>query len=140
MHVLVKKLQNVVGSAAETEIEASYKNGTTATPMQIELTEMGHPQPRTPIQVDNNEAVNFANDEPKQKRTKAIEMRFYWIKDRPKQKQFMIYWSPGNRNLGDYHRKNHPPAHHRLVHPIYLNGGVSLQFFVFLFYYMHTWF
>ena len=108
--------------------------------MGVALTDMRHPHYPTHIQVENTMAGNFSNDELKQKHMKAIEMRFYWIKDRPKQKQFMIYWSPGNRNLGDYHRKNHPPAHHRLVHPIYLNGGVSLHFFVFLFYYMHTWF
>jgi hypothetical protein len=43
---------------------------------------MGHPQPSTPIQVDNTTAVGFANDTMKQKRPKAIDMRFYWVKCR----------------------------------------------------------
>ena len=32
-------------------------------------------------------------------------MRLYWIKYRTKQKQFIIYWSLGKGNLGDYQKK-----------------------------------
>ena len=28
-------------------------------------------------------------------------MRFYWIRDRTSQRQFLIYWQPGITNLGD---------------------------------------
>ena len=86
---------------------------------------MIHPQPPTPMQVDDTIEVKFANGELKQKHTKSIDMRFYWIKDRNKQKQVIIYWSLGKGKLGDYHTKNHSPAHHLLVHQIYLNGGLS---------------
>ena len=34
-------------------------------------------------------------------------MRFYWIRDRVQQKQFLVYWQPGTSNFGDYFTKHH---------------------------------
>jgi hypothetical protein len=73
------------------------------------------------MQVDNTTSVGFANSTIKQKRSKAIDMRFYWLQDRSKQGQFIIYWRPGSQNLGDYHTKHHSRAHHRLMRPTYLH-------------------
>jgi len=82
---------------------------------------MGHPQPGpTPIQCDNTVATGIANDTVKAKRTKAMDMRFYWIKDRVRQGQFRIHWKSGDQNLADYHTKHHPPSHHQRVRPTYL--------------------
>ena len=53
-------------------------------------------------------------------RSKAIDMRFYWLKDRAEQGQFDIKWVPGRYNLADYFTKHHPGSHHRKVRPIYL--------------------
>ena len=125
MHVLVKFLRNVMGSATEIDIGESYENGTLAIPTRVALTEMVHPQPPTHTQLENTTVVNFVNDELKKKCTKVINMRFYWITYRTNQKQFMIFWNPGNGNLCDYHTKKHTPAHHLLMSPIYLNGELS---------------
>ena len=54
------------------------------------LEELGHPQPPTPVQVDNTTAHGFVNDTIKIKRTKAIDMRYHWVVDRRKQGQFSI--------------------------------------------------
>ena len=53
----------------------------------------------------------------KQKRSKAIDMRFYWVRDRVKQNQFLIYWRSDANNVGDYVSKHHPPAHHQTMRP-----------------------
>ena len=84
-------LRNVMGSTAEAKIGAAYVNGQEAIPIRTTLEELGHPQPPTPMQVDNSTAEGFANDTIKQKRSKAIDMRFYWIKDRTRQGQFLVY-------------------------------------------------
>ena len=47
-------------------------------------------------------------------------MRFYWIQDRVKQKQFEVRWRPGKLNLADYPTKHHTGKHHQQVRPIYL--------------------
>jgi hypothetical protein len=88
---------------------------------------MGHPQPSTPIQVDNTTAVGFANSTIKQKRSKAIDMRFYWIQDRTRQGQFLVYWGPGTANIADYHTKHHSPTHHRLMRNTFLHPPAKLQ-------------
>jgi hypothetical protein len=58
-------------------------------------------------------ATGYSNDTIKQKRTKAIDMRFYWIKDRVKQGQYNVYWGLGYQNLAEYFTKHHSPAHHK---------------------------
>ena len=67
------------------------------------LEEMGHPQPTTMMITDNLAANNIANDIGKQKRSRAIDMRFYWIQDRIKMGHFHVFWRPGSENLTDQH-------------------------------------
>jgi hypothetical protein len=74
------------------------------------------------METDNTTATGYSNGTIKQKRTKAIDMRFYWIKDRVKQGQFDVYWGPGYQNLADYFTKNHSPAHHKRMHEIYIHA------------------
>ena len=78
---------------------------------------MGHPQPPTPMEVDNETAIGLLKITMKQKRSKASDMRFYWVRDRVKQNQFLIYWRPGANNVGDYVSKHHYPAHHQTMRP-----------------------
>ena len=102
-----------MGSALDSEIGAGYILDQENVSMKICLEEMGHPQLSTPIQVDNITAVGFANKIIKQKRSKFIDTRFYWLQDKCNQGQFIIYWTPGSDNLEDYHTKHHPPSHHK---------------------------
>ena len=85
--------------------------------MRTLILKLGHPQPATPIQVDNSTTDGFANNTIKKKRSTTIDMRFYWIHDRTSQGQFLIYWQPGITNLGDYYTKHHSPTHHQLMRP-----------------------
>ena len=120
IHTVCKIMKNVVGSAAEAEIGAAYINCQEAVPMRTTLEELGHPQPSTPVQLDNSTASGFANDTIKQKRSKAIDMRYYWLQDRVLLGEFLVYWRPGSENIADYLTKHHSPAHHRLMRGIYL--------------------
>ena len=61
------------------------------------------------MKVDNTTAVVFENDTIKQKQSKAIDMRFYWIRDCTLQDHFKIYQDPGSTNLRDYYNKHHSP-------------------------------
>jgi hypothetical protein len=45
------------------------------------------------METDNTTATGYINGSIKQKRTKAMDMRFCWIKDRVKQGQFNVYWA-----------------------------------------------
>jgi hypothetical protein len=118
--VLAKIIKNVMASAAEAEVAGIYLNAQEGVSERNCLIEMGHPQPPTPIRTDNTTARGIVTGTIKQKRSKAIDMRFYWLKDRYEQKQFDFIWGPGIENLGDYPTKHHTGTHHSVVRPIYL--------------------
>jgi Reverse transcriptase (RNA-dependent DNA polymerase) len=113
-------LREVVSSAAEAELAGLFHNAKEACPLQIALEEMGHPQPPTPIYTDNSTAAGIANDTVKQKRSKAIDMRFYWIRDRVRAKQFVICWKKGSLNQADYFTKHHQRSHHIAIRSSYV--------------------
>ena len=94
-------------------------------PLQMACEEMGHPQPPSPIKCGNVTAQGIVNGTVKQKHSKTIDVRFYWLKDRISQQQFVVYWAPGNHNLGDYYTKHHPPKYVLKVRPIYTNQPTS---------------
>jgi hypothetical protein len=123
INVLCQILREVVSSAAEAEVAGVYHNGREACPLRICLEELGHPQPPTPIQTDNSTAAGIANDTVKQKRSKAIDMRFYWIRDRVRQGQFHVYWKRGSLNKADYFTKHHPASHHQDIRSSYLHSS-----------------
>ena len=122
--VLAKVIQNVMASAAEAELGALFMNAQEAVALRNCLEAMGYPQPATPLKTDNSTACGILNNTMKQKRSKAIDVRFYWLRDRAKQGQFYIYWESGKNNLGDYHTKKHPPQYHKQMRPIqtYIEG------------------
>jgi hypothetical protein len=78
---------------------------------------MGYPQGPTIIMCDNTSAIGIATDSIKQKRSKAIDMRFHWIRDRVRQSQFTIAYIPTSQNLADYFTKNLPLELHAQFHP-----------------------
>jgi hypothetical protein len=120
IHVHCSIMPMIVSSAAEAEVGGCYYNAKDATVLRIALEEMGHPQPPTPIECDNTTGVGILNDSIRQRRSKAMDMRFYWVKDRQKQGHYHIYWGPGETNRSDYFTKHHSPAHHRIMRPHYL--------------------
>ena len=101
-----------MASTAESKYGALLINGQASVPIPTTLTEMGHPQPPTPIQADNVTAVGIYNKSICRKMFKAMDMRFHWIQDRILQRHFNVFWKPGPTNLGYYHNKNHSEAHH----------------------------
>ena len=120
IHNVAEIIKGVMSSAAEAELGSLYINARKGVEERIILTEMGHPQPPTPIQVDNSTAESIVNNRVQPKRTKAMDMRFHWLRDRETHKQFRIYWRPGPTNWADYWTKHHPPSHHRNMRPEFL--------------------
>ena len=104
-------IPTICASAAEAEYAALFIVGREATAARHILADLGHPQNTTTIVCDNQCAVGIANDEVKQKRSKAIDMRYHWIRDQVRQGKFTIKWEKGSENLADYFTKAHPVAH-----------------------------
>ena len=121
IHVATGILKHVMASAAEAETGSAFHNAQTCCPLRVTLEFLHHRQPATPIIVDNACAEGIVNDTIKQKRSKAMDMRFYWLRDRKEQGQFTVHWRPGECNLADYFSKHHSPAHHIVKRPTYLH-------------------
>jgi hypothetical protein len=114
-------ISSVLSSAGEAELAALFYNAKDGAMLRTTLADLGHPQPPTPIQTDNACAAGITNDTIKQKRSKAMDMRFYWVRDRVRAGDFLVYWEPGCDNDADYYTKHHSPAHHRVKRSRYLH-------------------
>ena len=84
-----------MASAAEAEYVTIFVNAQTAVPIRTNLTEMGRKQVPTAIQVENSTTMGIAAKEFCQKKSKAMDMKFYWINDRTEQGQFRVFWMTG---------------------------------------------
>ena len=121
LHTECKTIRNVMSSAAEAETIGIFHNAKTAVPIRTALEELGHPQPPTTIRTDNSTSHGILTSTIRQKRSKAFDMRIYWIKDRIKRGQFFLFWDRGKNNLADYFTKHFPPKHHRQIRYTYLH-------------------
>jgi hypothetical protein len=120
IHIISTIMCNVVASAIEAELGALFHNARDGIPIHTTLIEMGHNQEATPIQTENACTTGVVKETVKQRRSKSINMHFYWIRDRIKQGQFIIHWHKGTDNLADNFTKHHSPAHHKHIRSNYL--------------------
>ena len=120
-------IKHVMTSATEAELAALYITAREAVYLRIILEEMGHKQPPTPLQTDNAMAEAVSNGKIQPKRTKAMDMRFHWLRDRECQQQFRIYWRPGKLNYADYWTKHHAALHHKNVRKEFLTPHIVVE-------------
>ena len=113
--VLSAIIKTVVSSATSTEYAAAFIVGQTAIPIIHTLADLGYPQTNTEIFCDYLCAVGVANNTFTMKRTKKIDMRYYWIRDQVKLGVFKVTWKAGKLNLADFFTKAHPVHHHKSI-------------------------
>jgi hypothetical protein len=121
IHAISSIIDVVVASAGEAEYGSAFIFAQRGVWLRNVAIALGHAQPATPILCDNAFAIGLANDTIKQKRSKSIDMRFHWLRDRVRQGQFTITYLAGTLNLADFFTKTMSCAHHqafmpRLVH------------------------
>ena len=114
---ILQIIKAVMSSAAEAEHGALYINAREAVYIRQILKAMGHEQGKTALQTNNSTAEGVINNRIQPKRTKSMDMRFHWLRDRESQQQFRYFWRPGALNLADYWTKHHAAAHHRNMRP-----------------------
>ena len=108
-----KVLDVVVSSAAEGEYGAAYLCARDAVYMRAIAKAIGYPQLHPTILLcDNTTTVGLANDTVKIAKTKAVDMRFHWLRDRVRQGQFHVQWIAKERNVADFFTKALPSEAH----------------------------
>jgi hypothetical protein len=113
-------LKFIVASAAKAELGALFHNCQDGIIFRQTLSDMGHPQPKTPVHCDNLTAVGIGNNTIKCQRLWSMEMQYFWIGDKVAQDMYTLSWHPGQEHLADYQSKNHIGSHHQAVRPWYL--------------------
>jgi hypothetical protein len=115
----------VVSSVTETDFGVVFVNAKEGTVTRTKLSEMGHKQGSIELKTDKSRADGIINNTVHQKRSKAMDMIFYLVKDRVEQEQFNVGSAPGDTNMGDYLTKHHSTAHHKRMKPLYLHDKHS---------------
>ncbi len=107
------------------ELGALFLNAKEAKVLQLILVEFGHPQPPTPIHIDNTTTVGIVNNTIKRQRSGAMEMRYVWLLEDEMQRYFKFYYHSGLKNLGNYSSKHHTANIHQHVRPYYVHMNYS---------------
>jgi hypothetical protein len=103
-----KVISCVVTSAAEAELGAAFQNGQKGAQFRNTLIELGYPQQPTTIFVDNTVAEGLATNTINAKRSKSMDVRFFWLRDRVQKLQFFMKHLPGRWNISDFFTKPLP--------------------------------
>eukprot|EP00536_Pseudo-nitzschia_multiseries_P006199 jgi/Psemu1/14701/gm1.14701_g len=89
--VLTKTVKNVMAPAAGAEVTGQFIGTQEGLPERRCLIELDHRQPPDPLKTDNMTVQGILNRTIKQKISKGIDMRFYWLNDGAEQGQFKIF-------------------------------------------------
>ena len=118
----------VAASASEAELGDLFLNAREAKVLRITLQELVHPQPPTPIHIDNTIAVEIVNNTIKCQQSRAMEMRNFWLLGHSCQKYLDIYHQPGQENIGYNPKKHETETVTQHVCPYYIHELTSPTF------------
>jgi hypothetical protein len=108
--------------AAKSELAVLFITAREMIPHHQILIAMGWPQPKSPIQMDNSTAAGVTNKTIVPRRSKMMDMQFWWLHCHASQDQFQYYWDAGAKNWAKYHTKHHPDTYHEAhqsLHAVY---------------------
>jgi hypothetical protein len=117
LHAISSIIDVVCASAGEAEYGSAFINAQNGVGLRHILIALGHAQPPTPILCDNEFAIGLATDTIKQRKSKSIDLRFHWLRDRIRQGQFTIQYHPGDQILADFFTKTLSAAKHQAMMP-----------------------
>jgi hypothetical protein len=113
-------IPTVCNAVSETEYATAYMNAQIGEPLRQTLSDLGYPQiAPTEIVYDNQVTGKIATQTCKLRRSKAIAMRYHWLRDRVALGHFQMTWKPGAQNLADFLSKAHPVNHFKQMVPYY---------------------
>ena len=116
-----------MSSIQESETGSGFINSKYYVTLCNDLHGMDHIQGPAPIKIDIIFTNGIITDTVVQRISKAMGMRFYWLCDRCRQKQFHFHWKQGKHNLAEYPPKHHYTKHHISVRPTYAINNTQKQ-------------
>lgn len=98
----MSKIQPITtASVMESELIGFFMNGKAALPERQCLDAHGYPQTTTPFKGDNEACIAVASDTCLPKRSRYVDDKFFWVRDRVRRGDFSITWVSSEDNLAD---------------------------------------
>ena len=114
LFAMSSSIPTVCAAVSEAEYAALFINAQHGAWERTVLAALGYPQAvSTRIETDNETAKGIAQGTCKMKRSKAIAMRYHWIRDRVSCGEFTVFWAKGKQNLADFFTKPQPAWRHK---------------------------
>lgn len=103
-------LPTIVSSACEGEYATAFLMAQLSMPLRVQLADLGYKQDMftngsTLLTTDNQCAEGIANESIKLKRSRAMDMRYHWLRDRVKLGDFTVKWRKNTHSLADFFTK-----------------------------------
>ena len=89
--------------------------------MRSYLIKLDHTQLATRLKTYNSTTEVFVNSGMKPKRSKTLDMKWHWLRDKEFFDQLRVYWDRGTKNDAGYFMKHEPPIHHHQMRPCYIH-------------------
>ena len=118
----------MTASAGKAELGVLFLNAMEVKLLRLTLQELGHPQPPTPIHVDNTTAVGIVNSTIKRQYFRAMNMRCFWLLCQEAILILNVKYHLGEKHLGNYQTNLHNDAYHERMHPFYVYTNNSPRF------------
>jgi hypothetical protein len=121
LHAHWQRIPVVVASVAEAKYASAFGGGQVLVELTLTLTNLGHPQQSPPLLfVDNECAIGLATSSVRPKKSKSIDMRLDWLKERASQQFFRLVFLPGLINPADFLPKSFPSTDKLLPCPSFM--------------------
>jgi hypothetical protein len=101
-------LKVTAANIGEAEYGGLFTAAQGAVPLRNSLAAFGFPQGPTTAVTDNTVAKGIADGTIKQKRSRAINIAYHWVRDQVTEGAFTVLWDKGSDNLADYQTKAVP--------------------------------
>jgi hypothetical protein len=112
----------MVASVAEAKYAAAFGGGQVLVELTLTLTNLGHPYQSPPLLfVDNECAIGLATSSVRPKKSKSIDMRLDWLRERASKQFFRLVFLPDLINPTDFFTKILPVYRHLAALP-FLHG------------------
>jgi hypothetical protein len=90
IHITCTILKLLAASAAEAKLGALFLNAQEAKVLRLTLAELGHPQPPTPIHIDNTTTVGIVNNTIKRQQSWKCVTSGFWMARHRNTSNFII--------------------------------------------------
>jgi hypothetical protein len=122
LHCMSTIIPVVVASAGEAELAALFANMQICIILRTTLTNVGYPQPCTPMWCDNEFVKGMCESSVRPKKSKSMDVRFNWCRQHVSNGSFSIPFIASLADYADFFTKSLPVFRHLEMMPLFVSS------------------